>query len=151
MPAISSFSFLSWALFFCFLYPVMQSVLCALCHGEYQHLTQLMQSFVLTGFSRCSHTSWGLCFLCCLLGLWVELRDRSPQTGALCLAGAANTYCHFPFMKVIKGTGCYVHRLRIWAGKIICLQNYHFHAWFPGDEIQLQWQANLSETTGAWF
>lgn len=105
--------------------------------------------------STCSHAGWSLCFLLvrqsCLLGLWVELRDRLLQTKVLCLAGPASTLCHFPFLKVIKCTACNIHWMRMWEGKIITLQNYHFHAWFPGDTIQLHWQATLSETTEAWF
>lgn len=102
-----------------------------------------------------SRTGWSLCFLLvrqsCLLGLWVELGDRLRQTKVFCLAGSACTRCHFPFLKVIKCTACNVRWSWIWEGKIITLQNYHFHAWFPGDTIQLHWQAVLSDATGAWF
>ncbi len=137
--------------------PVMLSVFCALCHGEYQHLTQLIRPFILMEFSLSAAIAagWSPFFLLvrqsCLLLLWVELTDRLRQTKVFCLAGPASTLCHFPLLKLLKCTACNVHRLRTWDGEIITFLNYRFHAWFPGDTIQLHWQATLSETTGAWF
>ena len=88
---------------------VMLSVFCALCHGEYQYLTQLIRPFVLMEFSLSAAVpAEARCFLwvrqSCLLGPWVELRDRLRQTKVLCLAAAASTLCHVPFLLLTRKT-----------------------------------------------
>lgn len=66
--------------------------------------------------SWCSHTGWSLCFFSarqsCLLGLWVELRDRLRQTKKkkLSLAGRANPRHHLPLLKSAAST---VHWFRL--------------------------------------
>lgn len=97
--------------------------------------------------SQWSHTGWSRCFVSvrwsCLLGLWEALRDRLRQTKVCVCVWQA--LCHFSFQKVAKRMAFNIHCSRVWEGAIITLQNYHFHAWFPGDTIQLHWQATLSE------
>lgn len=117
---------------------------------EYQYLTQLIRPFilmefsprvaVLTGDAVCSQWGRAVCFRC----------GWSPQTDCVhqvcCVWQAPLT----PGSE--KRTACNVRGVEDFSeGIIITLQNCRFHAWFPGDTIQLHWHASLSETTGAWF
>lgn len=120
-------------------------------------MTWLLEPFTMIGFSPvAAFRGWDVCFVLLTVKLFAWSAagaDRRLQTKSrpgVCPAPAAcsATSCCLYTKEHIGGV---VQLMCSWDGGIIILQNYYLDAWFPGDTIQLRWQATLSETTGAWL
>lgn len=97
--------------------PVMLSVFCALCHGEYPYLTQLIRPFILMEFSlmlaeACVFSQWDRA-VCSGRG-WSWETDCLKQK---CCVWQALCSHSLPLSNPRGCTARNVHWLRLWEGK----------------------------------
>lgn len=82
------------------------SVFCALCHREYQYLTQLISPFILMEFTLGAATLAEACVFSRRGRVVFLRRGWSWETECVkqncCLAAPASALSHFPFLKVRK-------------------------------------------------
>lgn len=90
---------------FCFallIWPaVILSVFCALCHGEYPYLTQLIRPFILMEFTL-SPPAFSLTKTELFARVVGGVERQNASNKLLWLAGTASPRCHFPLLKVIN-------------------------------------------------